>query len=91
VLLLDIEMPGLKGVEVAQRLQARGMSVRVLAVSAYEDEEYIQGMLNNGAAGYITKEEAPEILVQAVRGVARGEHGWISQRVASKLAAWRQM
>jgi DNA-binding NarL/FixJ family response regulator len=90
VLLLDIEMPGLNGIEVAQRLQAAGASVRILALSAHEDTEYIQGMLDSGAAGYITKEEAPHILIQAVRGVARGERFWISRRVAAKMSGRRQ-
>jgi DNA-binding NarL/FixJ family response regulator len=90
VLLLDMEMPGLKGVEVARRLQADGSPVHLLALSAYDDKEYIQGMLDSGAAGYITKEEAPHLLVRAVQGVARGEQGWISRRVASRLTAWKQ-
>ena len=90
VLLLDMEMPDLKGVEVARKLQADGTAVRILALSAYDDKQYILSMLANGAAGYLTKEEAPRILVEAIRGVARGEQGWVSRRVAAQLAAWRQ-
>ena len=87
VLLLDMEMPGLRGVEVARHLQSQGTPVRILGLSSYDDQHYIQGMLESGAAGYLTKEEAPQMLVQAVRGVARGEEGWFSQGVASKMAA----
>ncbi len=90
VLLLDMEMPGLRGVEVAQHLQAKGTPVRILGLSSYDDQQYIQGMLESGAAGYLTKEEAPQILIQAVRRVARGEHGWFSQRIASRTAAWKE-
>jgi DNA-binding NarL/FixJ family response regulator len=87
VLLLDMEMPGLSGVEVAVRLKEQAASVRVLALSAYDDEEYIRNLLLHGAAGYLTKEEATEIIVDAVRGVARGEQGWFSRRAIAQLSA----
>jgi DNA-binding NarL/FixJ family response regulator len=90
VLLLDMEMPGLKGVEVAQKLQGGGSSVRILALSAYEDKEYIRGVLASGAAGYLTKGEASQTIVEAVRGVARGENGWVSRQVAAQMATWTQ-
>jgi len=90
VLLLDMELPSLKGVEVAQRLQASGAAVRILALSAYDDEEYIRGLLASGAAGYLLKEEIPETIVEAIRGVARGERGWVSRQVAAQMAAWTQ-
>ena len=87
VLLLDMEMPGLSGVEVAMRLTEEGAVVRVLALSAYDDEEYIRNLLLHGAAGYLTKEEAIEIIIDAVRGVARGEQGWFSRRAIAQLSA----
>jgi DNA-binding NarL/FixJ family response regulator len=90
VLLLDMEMPGMTGIEVARQLQAANTSVHILALSAYDDKEYIQGLLANGAAGYLTKEEAPQTIVEAVRGVARGERGWVSRQVAAKMATWTQ-
>lgn len=87
VLLLDMEMPGLSGVEVAMRLKEQRAPVRVLALSAYDDEEYIRNLLLHGAAGYLTKEEAIEIIIDAVRGVSRGEQGWFSRRATAKLSA----
>jgi len=90
VLLLDMEMPGLKGVEVARQLQAAGSSVRILALSAYDDRQYILGLLASGASGYLTKGEIPQTIVEAVRGVARGEHGWLSRQVAAQMASWTQ-
>jgi len=87
VLLLDMEMPGFSGVEVAMQLKERGSPVRVLALSAYDDEEYIRNLLLHGAAGYLTKEEAIEIIIDAVRGVARGEQGWFSRRAIAQLSA----
>ena len=90
VLMLDMEMPGLEGLEVAQRLQEVGSSVRILALSAHNDKEYIKGLLSNGAVGYLTKGETPQNLVEAVRGVARGEQGWVSRQIAAQMIAWTQ-
>ena len=88
VLLLDMELPGETGVQVAQQLQAAGSPVRILALSAHDDEQYIVGLLASGAAGYLTKEEALETIADAVRGVAHGEDGWLSRRAAAQVAAW---
>jgi DNA-binding NarL/FixJ family response regulator len=88
VLLLDVQMPGLDGVEVARQLKASGSPTFVLALSAYDDEHFIRELLACGAAGYLTKDEAPDAIVEAVRGVARGEEGWFSRRAAARLAAW---
>lgn len=85
VLLLDMEMPGLTGPEIAQRLHEAGTTIRVLALSAYDDTDYIAELLACGAAGYLTKEEAFSTIVEAVRGVARGEEGWLSRSVAAKV------
>jgi DNA-binding NarL/FixJ family response regulator len=87
VLLLDMEMPGLSGVDVAKQLKAARADVRVLALSAYDDGQYVRNLLANGAAGYITKEEAPEMIIEAVRGVARGEEGWLSRRAVARMTA----
>ena len=88
VLLLDMEMPEMSGVEVAKQLQAAESPVKVLALSAYDDIQYVRSLLANGAAGYLTKEEAPEMIIEAVRGGARGETGWLSRRVAAKMTTW---
>ncbi|MCC6169596.1 MAG: response regulator transcription factor [Caldilineaceae bacterium] len=87
VLLLDMEMPDLSGMEVAMRLKQSAARVRVLALSAYDDEQYIRNLLISGAAGYLTKEEAAEGIIDAVRGVARGEEGWFSRRAIAQLSA----
>jgi DNA-binding NarL/FixJ family response regulator len=81
VLLLDMEMPGLSGVEVARRIRDQGLPVYVLALSAYDDRAYIDGLLASGASGYITKEKPPQMIVEAVRAVARGEGRWFIQPV----------
>ena len=88
VVLLDMEMPGMNGKEVAVQLKQAGSSVKILVLSAHDDRQYIQELLANGASGYLTKEEVPEAIIEAVRGVARGEQGWVSRKVAAKMTAW---
>jgi DNA-binding NarL/FixJ family response regulator len=90
VLLLDMELPDLKGVTVAKRLKEAGSPVHILALSTYNNKQYIFGLLSIGAAGYLTKEEVPETIVEAVRGVARGEQGWVSRKVAAVMSTWAQ-
>jgi DNA-binding NarL/FixJ family response regulator len=90
VLLLDMELPDLKGVTVAKRLKEAGLPVHILALSTYNNKQYIFGLLSIGAAGYLTKEEVPEMIVEAVRGVARGEQGWVSRKVAAVMSTWAQ-
>lgn len=79
VLLLDMEMPGLSGVDVARKIQAANLPVFVLALSAYDDKAYVEGLLRSGASGYITKEKPPQLIVEAVRAVAHGEGRWFIQ------------
>jgi DNA-binding NarL/FixJ family response regulator len=86
VVLLDMEMPGMSGVDVAKKLKQGKSPVRVLALSAYDDTQYVRNLLANGAAGYLTKEEAPEMILEAVRGVARGEQGWMSRRAIARMS-----
>jgi DNA-binding NarL/FixJ family response regulator len=88
ILLLDMELPGLKGNEVAKKLLDSGSPVQILALSAHDDKEYILELLAMGAAGYLVKEEVPETIVEAVRGVSRGEKGWVSRQVAAQMTTW---
>jgi DNA-binding NarL/FixJ family response regulator len=85
ILLLDVEMPLLNGIEVARKLRTEAGNTRILVLSAYDDHEYIQAMLANGASGYLIKDEAPRRIIEAVRGVAQGETGWVSPQVEAKL------
>lgn len=87
VLLLDVEMSGLDGIHVAMRMKAGESPTRILALSAYDDREYVSAMLENGASGYLLKEEIPSLLVPAVRAVARGEHGLISKKLLNGALA----
>lgn len=85
VLLLDVEMPGMSGYEVARHLNEADAPVQVLALSGYNEKHHILGMFASGAVGYLTKDEAPEQLVTAITEVASGQKGWISPRIAEKL------
>jgi two-component system, NarL family, nitrate/nitrite response regulator NarL len=88
LLILDIEMPLMSGIEVARQLQIEGHPVRILALSAYDDALYVRNLLNYGIAGYLTKEEAPESIVEAVHQIAQGEQGWLSHRIALQVSTW---
>jgi len=86
VLLLDMEMPVMDGVEVARRLRSSKSAVKILVLSAYNDRQYILSVLEQGAAGYLTKDEAPDTIVEAVRSVARDEKAWISRKASARIA-----
>jgi DNA-binding NarL/FixJ family response regulator len=86
VAVLDCQLPGLPGTEVAAEVRRRGLATRILALSAYSDEKYVRGMLSAGAAGYLLKEEAPGVIVAAVQAAAEGR-AWLSPAVAARVAA----
>jgi DNA-binding NarL/FixJ family response regulator len=87
VLLLDMEMPGMDGVEVARRLREAESPVRILVLSAYDDRQYILSVLEQGASGYLTKDEAPDTIIDAVVSVAQGQRGWVSRKVSARMSA----
>ena len=85
VLILDIEMPDITGVQVLDRIVEQDIPVKILGLSSYDDRGYISQLLSMGASGYLIKDEMPENIIEAVRGVARGEKGWVSRKVAAML------
>ena len=80
ILLLDIELPDQRGDAVMRHIHDTQPDMKVLAVSSYSDRDYILGMLENGAAGYITKDEAPMMLVEAIRSIINKGMSWFSPR-----------
>jgi DNA-binding NarL/FixJ family response regulator len=90
VVLLDMDMPGMSGLEVARQLAAEQSPARILVLSAHHNEEYVARLLDYGAAGYLTKSEPLETIVAAIRGVAAGEEGWLSRSVAASLIKSRR-
>src|SRR5512134_1790104 len=81
ILLLDIELPDQRGDLVMRHIHDTHPDMKVLAVSSYSDRDYIFGMLENGAAGYITKDEAPLMLLEAIRNIVHHDENWLSPRV----------
>jgi DNA-binding NarL/FixJ family response regulator len=84
ILLLDVGMPGLNGLEVAARVKAGRSSTRVLILSMHSSEEYVLRALRAGCAGYLLKGSAVADLEAAVRAVARGET-WLSPAVSQHV------
>lgn len=86
LLLLDVELTDMSGIDVIKQLNEDEIDVRILGLSSYDDREFISQLLALGASGYLLKDEIPEQIIEAVRGVARGETGWVSRKVAAKLS-----
>ena len=80
ILLLDIELPDQRGDAVMRHIHKVQPDMKVLAVSSYSDRDYILGMLENGASGYITKDEAPLMLLEAIRSIIHKGKSWFSPR-----------
>ena len=73
VVILDIALPGLNGLDVCRDLSSRAPDTAVLILTMYDDEQFIAKALENGASGYLTKESAGEQLSEAIRTVAGGQ------------------
>jgi DNA-binding NarL/FixJ family response regulator len=86
VVLLDMKLPDMNGVEIIKKAYKMGSHARILGLSSYNDREFISQLLTYGASGYLLKDELPEEIIQAVRGVAQGEVGWVSRKVAALLS-----
>jgi len=85
VTVMDINLPGLGGIEAVRRIVARLPEAKVLMFSMHEDTVFSSRALQAGARGYVTKSAAPEVLVEAVRLVAAGKL-FISHEMAQELA-----
>jgi DNA-binding NarL/FixJ family response regulator len=73
VLVVDVMMPALNGLEVTRQVVRRSPDTRVIVLSMYSDESYVMEALKNGAAGYVLKSSTRSDLVQAIREVMAGE------------------
>ena len=73
VLLLDISMPGVGGIEVIRAIKAKMLRVAILILTMHEDEGYLRQALKGGALGYIPKKAAGDELISAIKAVQRGE------------------
>lgn len=85
VVVMDLSMPGLGGLETLRRLRAKDPTPPVLVLSAHEDTAHPRRALNAGALGYLSKRSAPETLPEAVRAVAAGRR-YLDAQTAQNLA-----
>lgn len=85
VVVMDLSMPGMGGLEAVRRLLARDPSIRILALSALEATAYPQRILKAGALGYLSKRSAPEALIEAVRTVAGGRR-YLDAQLGRRMA-----
>jgi len=84
IVVLDIAMPGLTGIEVTRRLHAMAPDTRVLILSMYDDEESLHEALDAGAAGYILKDHTSALLVTAVEELSHGGN-YLCPTMAAKM------
>jgi two-component system invasion response regulator UvrY len=85
VVLLDISMPGRNGLDILKQLKTERPKLPVLVLSMYSEEQYAVRALRAGASGYLTKESAPDELIEAIRRVSLGRK-YISASLAEKIA-----
>ena len=86
VVVLDIGLPDLNGMEVSLRLREAGSNARIVVLSAYSDKRFVAEMLRSGASAYVSKSAAGTELVHAIRAVVAGQ-GYFSPDVAGTLAS----
>ena len=98
VAVLDCKLPTLNGVQITRQITEAKLAVRVLALSAYDNPQYLSAMMSAGASGYLLKDEAPTQIVSAIQTVARGEELWsdkqrrlIHQWQEQEQARWNQL
>jgi len=89
VIVMDIAMPKLNGLEATRRIKAANSQVAVLVLTAYDDDEYVFAFLEAGAAGYLLKDVSTNDLIKAIRAVYAGEsvlHPAITRKVIDYFA-----
>ncbi len=83
VLIIDVMMPGLNGIEVTRQLSQRCPSTRIIVLSMYSNEAYVMEAMRNGAAGYVLKDSSAAELVQAVHQVLSGRR-YLSEQLSER-------
>jgi two-component system, NarL family, invasion response regulator UvrY len=85
IVVMDITLPGVSGLEAMRRMLLHDAAARVLIFSMHEDTIFVKRALQAGAYGYVTKASAPNVLVEAVLSIARGKK-YLSPEVAQRVA-----
>ena len=73
VIVMDLSMPGMGGLEAIRRIKAKNPEIKILVFTMHDNVSFVEHAMDAGASGYITKNNAPNILIQAVRQIATGE------------------
>lgn len=86
VVVLDISMPGISGLDILKQLKSQRPKLPVLVLSMHPEEQYAVRVLRTGASGYLTKQSVPDELIMAIRKVSLGRK-YVSSFLAEKLAS----
>jgi len=89
VVLMDVVMPGLSGIEAAREIKKSNPKTAVLILSAYDDERYVIGLLEAGVAGYLLKSATGQEVVQAIRAIRAGDavlHPTVTARLLARVS-----
>ena len=86
ILLLDLNMPGLSGLEVTKQLQAAKCQTRIIALTIHDSDNYVLEMLKNGALGYLLKDVEPSVLIKAIHVVNEG-NTFVYPKLAERLTS----
>ena len=85
LILLDVSLGKVSGVDIARRLKEKWQDARVLAVSAHPNSVYVRSMINAGASGYMLKDNGPREIVNAITTIMQGGQ-WIGEGLSLELA-----
>ena len=86
LVILDVQLPRMRGDEVANKLLNSAPQVKILALSSFDNPDYIREMLENGAHGYLTKDEAPALLTTAAKDIVAGKtQPWLSKNLQKSI------
>jgi two-component system, NarL family, invasion response regulator UvrY len=87
LILLDLNLPGIGGLEVIARLRSEDTRIRILVISMHDDPIYVARALRAGAKGYVSKNAPPDQILEGLKRVAGG-HSYIEPEIAQELALW---
>lgn len=90
VIIMDLSMPGMGGLEAIRRIKARSPEIRVLVFTMHDNVSFVEHAMEAGASGYITKNNAPNVLIQAVHQIASGET-YIEPALESEMNVQHQL